>query len=317
MDDPYGTLAKIKGSKMDQYPELTPEQVLSVQAVAQRTISKRDQELSRLQDEAGRNMLVSLWRGELTKLEDVTDALDKNLITVSMAESLRKVMLTPREGTPAEKLAAESEVRDIIESYRIGEITKQQALEGLYHYADILGATKGSSLLDVLYEAPDKLLAEMTREAKSLMEEYIRTRDPLSGMFRDDKVEIMATAEARLLLDIAIEEAKKKGKPLGRRDTLIRAMEVGQQMRTKTEKATKQTVPTVPKELGETPPAGTPARVGTDGPVYGTHNGDGAITLSETGVRMLLQQAEGDTIEERIKNARKLAEANGWIIPEK
>jgi hypothetical protein len=220
----------------------------STQAANARTAAT---ELKEAQDTTGRQMLVDLWNGELSDSQDITNALDSNLITTTMATSLRNALLKPKEGTPTEMLMAEVEVKNAIDNYHKGDLTKQGALNVLYDHANTLGPTKGSTLLNKLYaEEVDPELATMKREGKSFMEEYIRTRDRFSGMFSDDKQEIMLAAEAQLLLDGEIERAAEAKKPLGRRDIMIKALEIGQQQRNKLDRMEKGEVPTVPYQLG-------------------------------------------------------------------
>ena len=86
------------------------------------------------------------------------------------------------------------------------------------------------------------------------MEEYIRTKTMFGG-FTDNKQEIMLAGEASLLLDIEIENAIAAGKPLGRRDIMIKALEIGKQQRAKLDKMkTTKEVPKVPYKLGTNPP---------------------------------------------------------------
>lgn len=258
MNFPKQALEDIKGDKFKNFPGLNPKEVLALEGIATRTLYKRSKELEAAQDKVGRDMIVALWKGELTKLDDVTNALDNNLITPTMAKYLRESILKPRQYTPLDKLLAESEVRRSIGEYQQGDITKQQALETLYQYADALGESKGSSLLDKLYDEPDPAMATMENKGMSLMEEYIRTKDPISGMFKDDKQEIMLTAKGRLLLDLEIEEAAKAGRPMGRRDIMIAAMEIGQQMRDELSTLGKKEIVPVPKDLGMKPEVGRP-----------------------------------------------------------
>lgn len=57
-------------------------------------------------------------------------------------------------------------------------------------------------------------------------------------------------------------------------------------------------------------PAGTPAGD------WGVYDGKGNVILNEIGIRGLLSQVRGATIEERVAAARKLAAKRGWLIPE-
>jgi hypothetical protein len=250
---PDEALKSIKADKMEGFVALTPDDIEAVRGTANRALYQDSKALEAAQDKAGREMIVALWNGELTDLQDVTNALDKNLITPTMAKYLRESILSPKDATPAEALRAETEVRNDLDRYQLGEITKHEALESLYKNADALGKEKGSSLLSKIYEEPDKALAEMKREGKSLMEEYIRTKEPISGLFSDNKQEIMMTAEAQLLLDLAIEEAAKRKKPMGRRDIMIEAMRIGKAQREKLDRMGEEETISVPTHLGTIP----------------------------------------------------------------
>ena len=79
----------------------------------------------------------------------------------------------------------------------------------------------------------DKVNAESEREGKNIMEELVRDRDPISGFFEDDERQILGSAEASLMLSFEIEKAARAGKPLERRDILIKAVQIGRQMKRK------------------------------------------------------------------------------------
>ena len=187
--------------------------------------------LQQVREETNRQMLADYWNGDLKDVQKVTNALDADLITAADAKSLRNAMLNP--DPPTHKLTAEADVRQSIEDIGTNVGTKEDALSILYAHVQELDPTKGSSMLNDIFAAHDKNIAEIQRESRITMEELIRDKDPLSGLFTGDERQILANSEAYLMLDEDIQKAAREGKPLSRRDTLIRATEIGRQMKKK------------------------------------------------------------------------------------
>ncbi|MBD3426601.1 MAG: hypothetical protein GF409_05165 [Candidatus Omnitrophica bacterium] len=195
--------------------------------------TKRDEaeQLKLAREETNRKLLTDFWNGKLDNPQVVTDALEDGLITDTDAKYLRNAMMS--EDPPELKLPALANVKRAIESIGTNAISRDDALSVLYANMDSLDATTGKSLLNEIFAAQDKNKSEMKREARSLMEELIRDKDQYTGLFTDDERQILASAEAYLMLDEAIEKAATEGKPLERREVLIKAIEIGKQMKKK------------------------------------------------------------------------------------
>ena len=187
--------------------------------------------LKTLQEETYSQMLADFWNGNLKDVQKITDALNNNLISPTTAKSLREAMLNP--DPPKHKLTAETAVLQSIENIGTDSGTKQDAMDILAANIQNLNPEKGSSLLNAIFAAHDKNIAEIKRESRGIMEELIRDKDRFSGLFTDDERQILAYSEAYLMLDAEIQKAAKEGKPLTRRDTMIRATEIGRQMKRK------------------------------------------------------------------------------------
>ena len=323
--DPQGAKDSINADKMDGFVLLEPSDIERVQSTIARQFAKQKEQLEFMQDQVGQQMLVDLWNGSLTDIQDVTDALDKSYLTTTMAKYLRDEMLEPYDPTPTEALMAEAAVRDAVNSYHADidinpeekdKTNKQKMLEILYSHAKYLGKEKGSSLLSAIYEKdPDKATAQLLVKAKNLMEEYIRTKDPFSGMFTDNKPEIAKTSEALLLLDIEMEASQKRtGKPMGRRDIMIAAMEIGQDMRKELDAVPKDTEVPVPSDLGMTvtrsqtmtdlkPGVEFRLNVATSelprGTVLGTVNSKGGVDFNKDGAMRVLEMNDYDPVKAR------------------
>ena len=178
-----------------------------------------------------RTLLANYWDGNLTDPNIVTQFMKAGYLDVTDAKFLHEAMLNP--DPPKTKLTAEAAVRQAIEDIGTNIGTKEGAMSVLYQNVQNIDPVKGSSLLNSIFAAHDKNIAEIQKESRITMEELIRDKDKLSGLFTDDERQILANSEAYLMLDEDIRKAAQEGKPLSRRDTLIRATEIGRQMKKK------------------------------------------------------------------------------------
>lgn len=192
---------------------------------------EKAEQLKLIQEETARQMLADLWDGKLKDPQKITDTVRNGFLTDTNGKYLREALLNPE---PAKlRLKSLAEVKQAIEEIGTNTKTKQEALSLLYSkLADIDPAT-GKSLVNEIFSAQDKNKSEIKRESRTLMEELIRDRDKFTGLFTDDERQILASAEAYLMLDTAIEEAAKTGKPLERREIMIKAIGIGRQMKKK------------------------------------------------------------------------------------
>jgi hypothetical protein len=196
-------------------------------------ITKREaaEQLKLAQEQTNRQLLADLWDGKLRSSQVITDAVRNNLISAENGKYLRKELLSPEPTTL--KLENLANVKDAINDIGTGAKTREQALDVLYTNLDGIDPTTGKSLLNEIYGEHDKGNAEIKREAKSIMEEIIRDRNPYTGLWTDDERQILGSAEALLMLSSEIEKAAKAGKPLERRDILIKAVQIGRQIKRK------------------------------------------------------------------------------------
>jgi hypothetical protein len=145
------------------------------------------------------------------------------------------------------------------------------------------------------------------------------------GISIRDDVEEAAWAQSDAVLDQYIADMRDKEGVLDTYAIKKKALELGRAAKTKinANKSKKGSaadrlfpMPVTDEEIeaqAYIPEKGTPA--GAPPTTWGVHDGTGKIILNAAGVRGLLSQVEGKTVEERVANARKLAEKRGWIIP--
>lgn len=231
---------------IDVAEHLNPQEKNQLRSRARTAIATRAREaavaLEQQQERTGRQMLISLFDGKLTDVNEVTRAFAANLITETKAKALRKALLNPE---PVETdLKTYAGVKKVINDIGRGTVNIDQALEVIYGSLDKLDPTTGKSLVDKIFGAHDKNDAEMLKEGRDLMEELIRDKDKWSGMFTDDERQILGTAEAILMFDSAIEKAAREKKELRGRDFLIEAIYIGRRIKNRITK----------EEEAETPP---------------------------------------------------------------
>lgn len=227
--NPESAMEAIDTSTVDE----RGKNILRSQARAAIARNERGQalQLQAMREKISNQMLVDYWNGDLTDPQKVTDALESGYLDDTDAKYLRNAMLNP--DPPVHKLQAEAKVKQAIEDIGTNYKTKQEALSILYANVQDLDPTKASSMLNSIFAAQDKNKSEMKRESRSLMEELVRDRDKITGMFTDDERQILASAEAYLILDTEIQKAEEAGKPLERRDIMIKAIQIGRQMKKK------------------------------------------------------------------------------------
>lgn len=210
--------------------------------------------LKEKQDNTGRQMLIDLWDENLTEAK-IAEAVspDKKWITTEQAKYLRTALLSkkPRKTD----LIKYAEVKDAILDVGLGRKTRQEALDILYKNITQLSDDDAKSSLNAVYAATLKDDNYWISESRSYMEEQIREKDPLTGMFTDDAAEIALAAQSKLILDKTIEDAEAEDKPLSGRDILIKAHELAIPLRQRAaELRKKKAIPEVIGEgLGEAP----------------------------------------------------------------
>lgn len=94
--------------------------------------------------------------------------------------------------------------------------------------------------------------AYLKTKARTLMEQLIRDKDPISGMYTDDQRQILAAAEAIIRLETYIDDASKTDKPLKGTELLIKAMEIGRDAKKMVEEEKKAGIPQIFRPLRRT-----------------------------------------------------------------
>lgn len=197
--------------------------------------------LRQIQEETSRTLLADLWDNKLTDPQIITNAVRSGIITDTNAKYLRNALLN--QDPPTLNLKSLADVKEAITDIGTGAKTRSQALEILYKNLDGIDPTTGKSLVAEIFTEQDRSDAGMKREGRDLMEQVIRDRDKFSGFFTDDERQIFGTAEAVLMLDAEIEKAAREKKPLNRRDILIKAVEVGRQIKSKIKREEADSIP--------------------------------------------------------------------------
>ncbi len=182
-------------------------------------------QLVELQKETGRQRLADFWDNKLTDPQVITDDLRDNRISLENAKYLRDAMLNPKP--PKTDLLAYAEVLRAKTDVGRGAKTVNQALDVVYKNTERLDPATGKSLVNDIFGEHDKHDADMEKEGRDLMEELIREKDPVSGMFTDNAREIIGTAEALIELDASIKRAAEAGKPLTGKELLIESIRIG------------------------------------------------------------------------------------------
>lgn len=197
--------------------------------------------LKLMQEQTSRQMLADLWDGKLTDPQVITNAVRLDYISDTDGKYLRNALLNPEP--PRLNLKSLATVKQAIEEIGTNTKTVPQALSVLYAHLDSIDPITGKSLLNEIYTEQDKNKSEIKRESRDLMEELVRDRDKFTGMFTDDERQILAAAEAYLMLDAEIQKAVETGKPLERRNIMIKAIQIGRQMKTKIKQEEADAIP--------------------------------------------------------------------------
>lgn len=228
--DPASAFAAIDGAKTFEEAEKNTLRNRAEAAIASRQ-REESARLAKAREDTMNSLLANWFDGKLKDTSIVTSFLRAGLLDKEDAKYLNNAILNPKP--PTHKLTAEAEVRQAIEDIGTNTKTKEDALKVLYSNVQNLDPTKGSSLLNEIFGEHDKNIAEIQRESRDIMEELIRDKYKFSGLFTDDERQIIAHSEAYLMLDAEIKKAAEQGKPLSRRDTLIKATQIGRQMKKK------------------------------------------------------------------------------------
>lgn len=204
---------------------------------------KRQQaeDLKLAQEKTASQLLADFWDNKLNDPQVITDALRNNLITDTDAKYLREALLKTEDTELNFKNLAN--VKEAIIDIGTGAKTRTEALSVLY--ANLIGIDKmtGKSLVAEIFSKHEKIEAEMKREGKDILDELIRDRDKFTGMFTDDERQILGAAEALLMFDSEIERAAKEGKPIERRDRLIKAVQIARQIKAKIKREEADAIP--------------------------------------------------------------------------
>jgi hypothetical protein len=225
-----------KGTKLGYYSK---EEAVKLR---QKTLDDREQYVAKrkreaaaakklAQEKTNATMLADFWDGKITSVQTIEDAVRNELISAANGKYLRDAFLNP--DPPKHILTAEAQVLQAIEDIGTNAGDKQDALDTLTANVQNLDPEKASSLLKSIFSAKDKNISEMMRESRDLMEELVRDRDELTGLFTDDERQILGAAEAYLMLDAEVQKAAGEKKPLSRRDVMIKAISIGRQMKKK------------------------------------------------------------------------------------
>jgi len=210
--------------------------------MTQAEIKRQQAEALKLaQEQTAGKLLVDIWDDKLDDPQVITDALRNNFITDTDAKYLRSELLkTEAVELDLGKFAI---VKKAITDIGTGAKTRSETMSVLITNLDGIDKVTGKSLVAEIFGKHDKVESEMKREGRGIMEELIRDRDKFSGMFTDDERQILGTAEAILMFDTEIEKAAKAGKPLERRDQLIKAVQIGRQIKAKIKQEEADAIP--------------------------------------------------------------------------
>lgn len=214
------------------------DRVLSDLATQERIRSTRHKQL---REETNRQMLANYWDGKLRDPQVITDAFRAGYLDDTDAKYLRAAIMNPEP--PKLDLQSLATVKQAIDEIGTNTKTVQQVLSILYANINSIDPTTGKSLINEIFSEQDRNKSEMKRESRARMEELIRDRDKFTGMFTDDERQILASAEAYLMLDTEIQKAIEADKPLERRDIMIKAIQIGRQMKKKIKQEEVDSIP--------------------------------------------------------------------------
>lgn len=280
---------------------------------------KKEAEIAQIeaaQEANFKNYLADIWNNNIPDLNILRQAYLDNKISEQQYNKLEEALAGPAKyDDPLAFKAINDAILDIPST------SQEEALKVYYENFNKLTPATQKAKLNEIYSDISSYKSGMEKNARSRMEELIREKDPLSGLFTDDKKQILAAAEADMLLDDAIKKARAEGKPLENRDILIKAIEIARTVIKKngldTKKANVFPEGIITHQIGIKGTSGVPgaeAWTGIPPVVYGTYNEEGKIILNQTGVQRLIDYAnrKGLTISEMRKEAVK----QGWIFPE-
>jgi hypothetical protein len=197
---------------------------------------KAENDLKILQSETQKELLLSLWDGELTE-SSIRTALEKDLIDTSTAESFRKALTSPQQFD----LGAYIETSAAINAYKRGVIPFDDALATVVRNQNFLG-DNGKALTNSLFGDISKSEAEWEKEGLDYIDAQILDKDLLTGILHGSPEQLTAAMEARLDFDKELELAEKRNEPVTGRDKLILAHDVMLKHR-------------IPSTTGKKPPA--------------------------------------------------------------
>lgn len=231
---------------IDNSPILTEDKMQYKQRLKTKVAQKKVEQnkaLEILQKETARQMLGTLWDGDLQE-EDIRTALDGNALTYERAKDLRTALMHPNEFNLPSYIQVKNAVRD----YGSGKIEFDDALDTLIANARGLG-DEGKGLTDKLFGEQNKNETDWEQEAIDYIDSQILEKDLFTGLFYGTPVQQTRALEARLAYDKALEQAEREGNPVMGRDKLILAHNIMLKYRP-TEEEKQKTVPPEALEKG-------------------------------------------------------------------
>lgn len=215
---------------------ITPEdyQHLISFARAQKARTETDQE------EAGRKVIAAIWSGQLTDPEEITRMLDAGTINLATAKFARTELI---EGHPeVSDWLVLSRVRDAVLKMRASganDIARQEALTTFYENAKRLSKADATAMHNRIYEDFEALLTDAQTTSEKIIDEIVRDKAELTGLFTDDRNQILGAAKGKMLLDRALQDAARSGKPLQGRDLILTSIDIATSIRAEVDAAEK------------------------------------------------------------------------------
>lgn len=229
-EDIVAATQEIEASKIFQTEDEREFYRNELKSVLQNTKVRQEKIAVAKDDTANKALTEKMMAGTLTS----TDVLkQKDNLNAANFKSWGKMAITePARKSDLPQLAI---VKNAVLDVGLGRLDKQKALKVLYANKANLSEADFIDNFDKINAA---VLTEENRwlkEARDYMQDQIRTKDPISGLFSDNYAEQAINARAMMLLDKAVEDAPP-GKPLQGRDILIRAHDIMIPLREETKK---------------------------------------------------------------------------------
>ncbi len=156
--------------------------------------------------------------------KELTDLMVNNTLTTTEVNNRREglsatsytawskmALTTPKTESNLPALVV---VKDAVLDIGLGRKNKDEALKVLYANTSKLSRTDWLDSFNKINSAELKSVSSDIRMARDYLEEQIRTKDTLTGLFSDNFSEQTLSARMSLLLDEAIKQGDKEGKTL-------------------------------------------------------------------------------------------------------